>query len=387
MGSSLWENGREEFEVKFHVQVLQKCHTELVKNLDVDLVLDYMASKEIIHPVTMRDIRELKITSVMTRELIQYLMKRDDQFYQKFKECLEESGQQHLKKHLENVEKNTEVKESEDASCDRSSQTNSVNTEMKSSKRPVNTISSLSKGSTDWTLLVRVISKSNIFRKRKMDGRYYKIIKYFSVFFRDESGEIRGVFFKDSVKNFEQFYDLLQIKQVFYVSGASVTETNPLYDRAYLELKINNKTTIEPCRVGVDIPIIGEYRFTKINGLRYRQNDEFVDVIGVVDSIGEIETIPTKYKKEETKRELNLVDQSGMVVTVTFWGRHARSIGVKLKKIIALLRVKVSDWRGLSLSMQASTLMHIEPDIQETHLLRKWYDDIGNGKVFTMVFR
>lgn len=49
--------------------------------------------------------------------------------------------------------------------------------------------------------------------------------------------------------------------------------------------------------------------------------DISVDVIGVVKNCGEISTIIGKQsQKEITKRDLQIVDQSGMSVNVTLWG-------------------------------------------------------------------
>ena len=48
---------------------------------------------------------------------------------------------------------------------------------------------------------------------------------------------------------------------------------------------------------------------------------QLTDLIGVVKSCGDVGTVIGKAsQKEITKRELQLCDQSGMVVNVTLWG-------------------------------------------------------------------
>ena len=47
------------------------------------------------------------------------------------------------------------------------------------------------------------------------------------------------------------------------------------------------------------------------------------DILGVVKSVSDISTvIGRQSQKEVTKREIQLVDQSGMVVNLTLWGTN-----------------------------------------------------------------
>ena len=48
-----------------------------------------------------------------------------------------------------------------------------------------------------------------------------------------------------------------------------------------------------------------------------------VDVLGVVKGVGDVSTVVGRQsQKEVTKREVQLVDQSGMVVNLTLWGSN-----------------------------------------------------------------
>lgn len=107
----------------------------------------------------------------------------------------------------------------------------------------------------------------------------------------------------------------------------------------------------------------------------------------MVDSVGELSTIITKaQQKPFAKRDLMLVDQSGMSVKLTIWGKTAETYGTPSghvgcgeddKPVIAFKGVNVSDFGGRSLSMMSSATMNVNPDIPEAHSLRGWYDTEG----------
>ena len=84
-----------------------------------------------------------------------------------------------------------------------------------------------------------------------------------------------------------------------------------------------------------------------------------------------------------TKRELILVDRSGYSVQMTIWGRQAQEFSAPPESIIAAKGVKVSDFNGRSLSLFSSSMMQIDPDIEEAHTLNGWYKNVGRNESFS----
>jgi replication factor A1 len=113
------------------------------------------------------------------------------------------------------------------------------------------------------------------------------------------------------------------------------------------------------------------------------------DVIGIVESVGDLSEIISKAsQKPIPKRELTVVDHSGMAVKLTLWGKTAEAYGtpsghvgcgVDEKPVIAFKGVSVSDFGGRSLSMFSSSTMTVNPDIPEAHGLRGWFDSEGQA--------
>jgi replication factor A1 len=107
------------------------------------------------------------------------------------------------------------------------------------------------------------------------------------------------------------------------------------------------------------------------------------DVIGILKEVGETSEITSKTtQKAITKRELVLVDRSGYSVQLTIWSRSASEFSAPPSSVIAVKGVKVSDFNGRSLSLFSSSMMLIDPDIDEAHTLAGWYKNVGRNETF-----
>jgi replication factor A1 len=77
-----------------------------------------------------------------------------------------------------------------------------------------------------------------------------------------------------------------------------------------------------------------------------------------------------------------LVDDTGFSVRLTVWGNNATSFDAPLESVVAFKGLRVSDFGGRSLSLLSSGSMNINPDIDEAHKLKGWYDAQGRTESF-----
>ena len=84
-----------------------------------------------------------------------------------------------------------------------------------------------------------------------------------------------------------------------------------------------------------------------------------------------------------SKRELTLVDNTNYQVRLTIWGKTAQSFEAPVESVIAFKGVKVSDFGGRSLSLLSSGSMASDPDIDEAHRLKGWYEAGGRNDQYT----
>ncbi|PWN54342.1 replication factor-a protein [Violaceomyces palustris] len=241
---------------------------------------------------------------------------------------------------------------------------------------PIYPIEGLSPYQNKWTIKARVTSKSDIRHWSNARGEG----KLFSVNLLDESGEIKATGFNDAV---DKFFPLLQENKVYLISKAKVNIAKKQFSNLQNEYEITfeSHSEIEECHDASDVPEV-KYEFVPIDQLESVEPNQTCDVIGVLDSYGELSEIISKAsQKPVAKRELSLVDQSSRSVRLTLWGKSAESFpnnaGVDEKPVIAFKGVKVGDFGGRSLSMFSSSTMIINPDIAEAHGLRGWYDNDG----------
>ncbi|KAH8194655.1 hypothetical protein TruAng_011173 [Truncatella angustata] len=239
-------------------------------------------------------------------------------------------------------------------------------------------IESLSPYAHKWTIKARVSAKSDIKTWHKASGEG----KLFSVNLLDETGEIKATGFNEQC---DQFYDLLQEGQVYYIGSpcrvqlAKKQFSNLPND---YELTFERDTVIEKAEDQSSVPQL-RFNFVNVQDLQTIEKDSTVDIIGVLKEVGETSQITSKNTgKPYDKRELTLVDDSHFSVRVTIWGKTATQFSTQPESIVAFKGVKVSDFGGKSLSLLSSGTVSIDPDISEAHRLKGWYDSQGRGEQF-----
>lgn len=131
-----------------------------------------------------------------------------------------------------------------------------------------------------------------------------------------------------------------------------------------------------------DVPQI-RFNFTNIANLQSVEAGTTIDVIGVLKDVGELSQILSKTtSKPYDKRDLTLVDNTGYSVRLTVWGNIAKEFDSVPESVVAFKGVKVSDFNGRSLSLLSSGSMTVDPDIEDAHKLKGWYDAQGRSETF-----
>lgn len=228
-----------------------------------------------------------------------------------------------------------------------------------------------------WTIKARCSHKGDIKHWHNKNGEG----KLFSCNFLDESGEIRATGFNDAV---DQWYELLQEGGVYYVSTCRVGLAKKQFSNVNndYELTFEKDTMIEKAEDNEGVPQV-RYNFTTISDLQSVEKDTTIDVIGVLQDVGEVSEIVSKTtSKPYSKRELTLVDNTGFNVRLTIWGNSAQNFSATPECVCAFKGVKVSDFGGRSLSLLSSGSMTIDPDIDEAYKLKGWYDGAGRSEQF-----
>ncbi|KAK0211172.1 hypothetical protein DFS33DRAFT_355950 [Desarmillaria ectypa] len=239
-------------------------------------------------------------------------------------------------------------------------------------------IEGLSPYQNTWTIKARCTHKSDMKTWSNQRGEG----KLFNVTLMDETGEIRGTAFNTVA---DDLYSKFEEGKVYYVSKARVNLAKKMFSNLAndYELAFERNTVIEECLETTGLPMV-KYSFVSLAGLEGIAKDATCDVIAVVKEVGTVSEIVSKATSRTTKkRELTLADQSNFSVRLTLWGKQAEQYQHENEQpVIAFKGVRVGDFGGRSLSMVSSSMMSVNPDIEEAFALRGWYDNEGQTSTF-----
>ncbi|XP_018021752.1 replication protein A 70 kDa DNA-binding subunit [Hyalella azteca] len=233
---------------------------------------------------------------------------------------------------------------------------------------------------SEWSICARVIQKSG--RRSYMN----KSKNYFSMVLLDESGEIQAVAFDEECA---QFYDKIEVNKAYYFCSAWVKKASDFNSCKHdYEVRFTDKTKVELCTMDEAIPFL-QFEFVPLGELE-REHSKFekcthVDVIGVCDwhdvttahPNGE-PIIGTKGRSAGRSLRMGkfyLQDGTGNIF-LTLWQEQTDYFDVKSNPVIAIKRAKI-DKRYGGLTLDQSSRLQIDPDIEEAHQLKAWWKQTG----------
>ncbi|KAJ3570828.1 hypothetical protein NP233_g4142 [Leucocoprinus birnbaumii] len=144
-------------------------------------------------------------------------------------------------------------------------------------------------------------------------------------------------------------------------------------------------TLIDECTAR-NIPHLKFDEFVPLSQLYEIEEGTICDIIAIVVHVSELDVQTRWYDDVRpckiSKRSLSLLDQSGYWVQATIWDPGASEFSTKPGSIVASRHVKISGFRGRSMSISSASTMYAEPMqyVPETcDALRQWHDEMGSN--------
>ncbi|CAN4128031.1 unnamed protein product [Withania somnifera] len=169
-----------------------------------------------------------------------------------------------------------------------------------------------------WTIKARVTAKTELrfYNNQKGDGKVFSFDLLDS-----DGGEIRATCFNSVA---DQFYHQIE-------PGGLRQNFNHLPNDH--EIMLESTSVIQPCFEDDGTIPQQQFHFRPISDIEAMENNNVVDVIGVVSSISPSSSIMRKNGTETQKRVLQLKDMSGRSVELTLWGNFCNAEGQTLQSM------------------------------------------------------
>ena len=247
--------------------------------------------------------------------------------------------------------------------------------------------------------------------KNQFSGKDGKVIRLQII---DHSGSIEAVAFNDEIEKVES----LIINETYFISNADIKKSKSNYNawndekesiqNAY-ELAISKDTLFIHCSKPnpIESSEINLENFKKettisqeqtpnenspklkrcekykhlipLNEISLQKEGTITNVIGIINKINDIKIIKPKNKDSIKLRNFFLIDQTQKDIKCALWGTEAEQFSFPIGTILMLNKVKMSNYDGVSLSIQRETNM-LEILSEWTHIdianeLREWWQN------------
>jgi replication factor A1 len=223
----------------------------------------------------------------------------------------------------------------------------------------------------DWKIKARVLKKSEIknWRNPRSAG------KLMNIELIDMNGtQILATFFNDAVDKFDS---MLHENKVYVFTNGTVKIANKKFTSVKNDFSLifDRNSLIERVEDDSKINTMG-FHFFNVKQIEQMKEITTIDFIGVVHYVGPITNINLKNGSQKERRNVIMADDTGLTINLCFWGEHAAMSDYPDNPVIALKAVRVSDYSGRSLNSSEDCTLLLNPDIERSHKLRKWYDSL-----------
>lgn len=182
-------------------------------------------------------------------------------------------------------------------------------------------ISALSTFLYDWTLKAKVIKKSEL--KEYLNKKLQRNEKYMSCTLLDNyNTRIQASFFSEAA---EKFFPIIEEEKVYFFSGGSVSLAEQKYrtPECSYQLSFNASASIMPSHdqtwkiIGVDRAV------TPIERIANMTEKSLVDVLGIVQEVGDVLDRTSKKGQALRQRVLKIFDKSRKLIEISLWNEQA----------------------------------------------------------------
>jgi len=127
--------------------------------------------------------------------------------------------------------------------------------------------------------------------------------------------------------------------------------------------------------------------FVDIQSIQSRPLPCRAEFIAVVSTVQPVTTVRAKDGRELTKRDISIVDKTGLSIDVTMWGANAQTDeALEGHPVIAIKPVLIKEFNGgRNAGTLESTIVEINPVSKEAAALKQWWAEGGSTAAATTI--
>ncbi|OMJ75990.1 hypothetical protein SteCoe_24752 [Stentor coeruleus] len=243
-------------------------------------------------------------------------------------------------------------------------------------------ISALSTFLYDWTLKAKVIKKSEL--KEYLNKKLQRNEKYMSCTLLDNyNTRIQASFFSEAA---EKFFQTIEEDKIYLFSGGSISLAEQKYrtPECSYQLSFNASASIIPSQDQTWKIIAVDRAVTPIEKIVNMPEKSLVDVLGIVQEVGDVVERTSKKGQALIQRVLKIFDRSRKLIEISLWNEQATD--QKILSLVpqesvfhgkGLIITHYNGGVGLSTSRSLSELI-CNPKDESANDLLNWYKNSGN---------
>merc|ERR1712071_57643 len=247
----------------------------------------------------------------------------------------------------------------------------------------VTRLDQISPYSNAWEAEVRLLKRDPIreWNNARGTGKLQKLL------ISDDSGKMQMTLWKDEVDKFA----FMEVDKVYRLSGANVKPADKKWNKTGMdyELASGYNTKFEEA---VGVKIEHNYNFVKLSDLAGVDEQATVDICVIINDVEEASEMQSKTSdRMYYRRNIQVVDDSGLQVRCTLWGKNAEEFTATKGCALEVSGAVVKEWQGnKNLNINNDTLFKVrdemdEVSIPETQQLFEWWNSSGKEMKFDAV--
>lgn len=231
----------------------------------------------------------------------------------------------------------------------------------------------------NWEVEVLLASKQPVreWNNAKGSGKIQTLI------IQDESGKMQLKLWKTDCDKFA----FMQEGRVYRVQGCQLKPADKKWNKTGTdyEMHSNQSTVITESVAKIDV----QYKFVKLKDIADQATDSVIDCVAIINEVDEAREITFQASQRTSyRRNFTVVDDSGVAVRVTLWGKTAEDFAGQPGMAVEMSGAVVREWQSVkNLNANGDTSMRIRDQMdemarQETVGLFNWWNSGGSSQKF-----